>query len=826
MAGISPKAGFKGLVTATGEVAADPGALRVADNVTLRKQGALSCRPTFAVPAGQTSIQPTARAAFPYRGGLVYIGTGAAFYNNAHANLTYNGSAGTQMRGDVVSVKEARGNLYVPTRQGVFKLTSATSTPLFPAGQAANEAIVVSAFMFAEAQPPALLAVNQQVAYRLVVVRTDPNGVVTRSRPTGAVVVQSTPSATGSPGLSIYMRALAAGQAASRTIEIYRSRIFPTTAAIDDEMQLVHTANATGSNALNISGWTDRLPDAQRGVTLYTSPSRGGMEAANDRPPGCAVVERYRGALFFGNIAGPQRIVFSYKFSTTLGSSAAGVGERRNRTCNATAGSLTITNISDMTGLQVGMIAWGQNGPMGPIASIAGSSVTIAGPGVSPALSTVTGQNVTFYDGLQIGTDWALLGGKGGTYATTSAAIGNSNLPIGTSYSAYEITPPAPGYDATVVIEQFARGGAAFELKASHGDEMSPAIALVSASTGTASSVDEAPNGLAWSEPDEPEHVPPRNFARVGDREKAILGLVALRDSLLIIKEDGLFRLSGTSTSNYRIDTIDTTALCVCPGSIKRLANDCYFLSNLGLVRVDDQSVTLVSRPIQNEVAAIVSAIRAAAKTTGLYQMPGLTGIVAAADDANAEYWLLLGTSSPSFGGHALVYNAHADGWTTYTFAGVTPTALATDGEGQPNVLAGNALLTPSTTLGAIVARVQPHAWADPAVFGRFLSHFVAGFSQLTGTTSVQVTYTSSESMIAGTSITEALEAPVSAGLVQLPAGSLLRHPIPRAMARAYLLFAELTMSVNNGSFVLELMGTESRENAPNHRPTHASGAS
>jgi hypothetical protein len=44
-------------------------------------------------------------------------------------------------------------------------------------------------------------------------------------------------------------------------------------------------------------------------------------------------------------------------------------------------------------------------------------------------------------------------------------------------------------------------------------------------------------------------------------------------------------------------------------------------------------------------------------------------------------------------------------------------------------------------------------------------------------------------------------------------------------VTRAFLLFVELLIEVTDGSFTFELLGVESRQNVPNHRPTHASGA-
>lgn len=834
--GIDAKAGFSGLVTAVGEMSAQPGALRIADNVTLRKEGALVLRAFFA----STGLPRAYRAAFPYKGTLYYIAASNALYGSgAQIGYSYNTSSFTSVtlyppavRDDIQAAKEARGNLYLASSAGAFKLLNAA--PLLLPGARPTEATIAFSSTTVTGVNDLLLA-NQQVAYRSVMVRTDANGVVTRSRPSGAYLV-ATAGTGGSPTVGIYPVWRSTADFSEQKIELYRTRVFPTSAAVDDEMQLVATF-VLGSMvvtpvllSLNPIQYVDKVPDPSRTTTLYTSSSRGGIENANDRPPGSACIERFRGSLFFGNTVGPQRIVFSYTGGGSVTGSATGIGLRTATGTNA-AGATTITSVSSTTGVRVGQIVVTQTSGGGGgltsqarlVTAIAGSTVTVS----TPLANAQTAQPVSFYDAITIDAHTFQLGHGGGgasSYVTTSGAISNSGQDV---WTGYEVTPPVAGYTTTMVIEAVNRGGPAVQVKSSRGDEMSPAIVLSSAvGTGTLTTNDVLPHGLAWSEPDEPEHVPPKNFARVGDAGKAILALVATKDRLLIFKEDGLFMLTGDTAKNFAIYPLDTTALCILPGSVKRLQNTVYALTNLGLIAVDDSgSVQVVSRPVQNELAPIVTLIRQNQKASGLYNMPGLVGVTGTSDDANGEYWLMLGTTTPSFGGQMLVYNAFRQGFTTYSFGSPSPVAVAQDGEGQPLVLTATSQLTPSTGLGAITARVQPHAFSDPALVGKLWTHLVAGFSKLTGTTSVTARFSSGESMLDGASIDEVIPLPADAGLVQLPLGSLIKHPMPRAQARAFVTFVELVIAVASGTFTLELMGAEARDNIPNKLPSHGTGA-
>lgn len=834
--GLDAKTDFIGLVTATGEVSAHRGALRVADNVTLRKEGALTLRPYFTT----TTLSRQYRAAYPYKGSLYYIGASNAVYSPAQALLYRSGSliSPAAVRDDIQSAKEARGNLYFASVEGVYKVTSTSDGVLVRAGIAPGAAYISALSVSSPGTGTDLLAAGQTVGYRVVMVMTDPNGVVTRSRPSGMAVVVST--GVQSPYVAVNAQTNSA-PAVSRQVELYRTRIFPSTAQLDDELQLVKTwdiSTTTSFSALFI----DQVPDARRGVTLYTSPSRGGTENANDRPPGCACLERYRGSLFFGNTVSPQRVVLSYTPTTAnLVGTSAGIGVRQT-TGTTTVGSASITGVANTTGLQVGMrILAATSSWMGQITAISGTTVTSS----ATATGAQTGGNVWFFDSVVIDGVAVALG------IGANAGIAGVGMPVATSGALqdtsaadttviYEITPAAAGYGQTIVIERLARGGTPMQIRATHGNEMSPAVPLASQSaTSLASTNDVLPNGLAWSEPDEPEHAPPKNFARVGDTGKAILALVATRDRLLIWKEDGLFMLTGDTAKNFGIYPLDTTALCVLPGSVRRLKNTVYGLTNLGLVTIDENgSVTVISRPIQTEVGPIVTAIRQAQKTSGLYLMPGVVGVSATSDDANNEYWLALGTTTPSFRpstdtAHVLVYNAFRDGFTTFAFgSGSNPGALAQDGEGQPFALLATQMLTLATSVGVVAMDVivTPHAFSDPALLGKVWNHVVLGFSTLTGTTgNFQCRFRSSETMVDGGYVAEFLELTRDgSNVVRTPNGTLIRHPLPRAAARAAFMTIELVMSIagvsGGGAMTLEFIGLECRENISNKRPSHGTG--
>jgi hypothetical protein len=808
--GLQAKAGFVGIVTATGEAAASQGALRAADNVTLRRAGALTSRDYWA------STNTPSRQ---YRD-VVYFGTGFLYldvtttlnvYSSSNVLIQYNryvantvtASSPPLVRTDIAQAVEARSNLYLASSAGVMKMTSVSAPTIEPAGIVGTPGVVGEpAVNTSTSAGTPWLAVSSQVAYRFVARYDAPNGLILRSRPSGQVLAVNASGGTANVYLQLTTGAIRTYVTA---IEVYRTRTFPVGVTPDDEMQLVGVVpiNGTGGGSFG-----DGVPDVLRTTTLYTSPSRGGIENANDRPPGCACLERFRGAVFFGNTLSPHRAIVSFKYADKTGV-ATGLGVR-TATGNVASGSSAITTVSNVTGLVAGMLVTGNGMPTtGPtyITSVVGSTVNLT----AVATGTFGATALRFYDTLLAdgSTRIPLIANSG-----TASQLGYAALNL---FVAYEISPPQPGYQATLVVERRYPSDGVFTLAPGTN------AADTNLGTGITSTQDALPHGLSWSAPDEPEHVPPKNFARVGDQGRAILGLRATRDALFIFKEDGIFRLSGVDGS-YRIDPFDPSAFCILPSSIRRMRNAIYFLSSYGIVEIANDALRAVSQPIENELARIINAIRASQLSTGLYAVPGFAGNAATVDEANGEYWLALGSTTQSYGGQLLVFNNARSGFTTYSFSVLTPPgALAQNKQGQPVYLTANGHFEPTTVPNATTVRVMAHGFTDPALLGKLWTHVVLGVSALTGTSVLLARFSGSEPTSTGT-IAEELQAPLTTGTIELPGGSLLRHPVPGAFRRAWALRVEFSFLIDAGAVVIELIGAESRENIPNKTPTHATG--
>jgi hypothetical protein len=124
---------------------------------------------------------------------------------------------------------------------------------------------------------------------------------------------------------------------------------------------------------------------------------------------------------------------------------------------------------------------------------------------------------------------------------------------------------------------------------------------------GTAvSSNDNFINGLMWGKNQQPEHVPTAHIEFIGSKNYPIRRIIALRDSLFILKTDGVFRLTGSGGS-WSVDPLDTSTRIIAPDSAAVINNQIFCLSDQGIVAISDIGVQVMSRPIEDKILTLVA---------------------------------------------------------------------------------------------------------------------------------------------------------------------------------------------------------------------------
>lgn len=196
-----------------------------------------------------------------------------------------------------------------------------------------------------------------------------------------------------------------------------------------------------------------------------------------------------------------------------------------------------------------------------------------------------------------------------------------------------------------ILLEERSIGGTAFAITASVATYWSPAGIPSSGSTETSTN-DNFKNGLAWSKPKQPEHVSLVSYEQVGSEDDEILRIVPLKDALIIFKQDGIFRLTGSYPS-FDIELLDSSAKLIGAETPSILNNEIYCLTDLGICRVSD-SVEIISLKINQEIIQNISTNATLIASIGFGQ----------GYETEKKYYLFLPSSSgdtyPTF---AYVYN-------------------------------------------------------------------------------------------------------------------------------------------------------------------------
>lgn len=120
------------------------------------------------------------------------------------------------------------------------------------------------------------------------------------------------------------------------------------------------------------------------------------------------------------------------------------------------------------------------------------------------------------------------------------------------------------------------------------------------------SSNDDEPNGVYISKIGEPEAVPVINKLFVGSKNAAIKRIVALRNAVIVLKEDGIYKITGDNPLNFSVTLLDNTVSVIASDSVASLNNQIYFLGTEGVCAATDSAVSVLSRRIENRIETIV----------------------------------------------------------------------------------------------------------------------------------------------------------------------------------------------------------------------------
>lgn len=583
-----------GLVTQYNPLTVGKGALSRADDVVITRENIIEPRRGRGLYFSLSSVPSRTLV---YDDVLIAQYGNKIAYDNSGAAADYSGTysppSGVRMNG-----VEAQKNFYFTTDQGIQVLQNQTGTAARLAGvpRALDPSYTLTG-------SSGFLANNYQCAYRVMIERTDLNDNVLRGYPSQRLWVVNAAGASRNTSLTIYLNTdINVGD----YLNFYRTTQVSGTSSDDsgDEMGLIYQHEVTSSNiSAGYVTITDNVVDDLRGETLYTSPSQEGIAQANDRPPLAKDIALYRDQfMIFSNLETKQRL-----FTTLVGTTGLAVNDQIT-----IAGTTYTFKASE---------------------NAAAGEVKISSTGVAAVDIDVTARSLVSVIN---------------RYATNT-----------TVYAFYLSGPEdLPGQ---IMIEERVIGGAAFQAQAQAAgaeDMFFPPLPIQPATSDkTTSSNAELPNFLAISKPGELEAVPIASRYPVGPRNKAILRIAPLQSSLIIIKEEGVYRLSGNSASNFEITPVDLTVSCKAPNSVVVLQNQVFMLSNQGVVAISENGVEVVSRDIEPNIKKLLTITTLDSKTA------------AAAYESERFYLLSVPTISSDTGpNQTYVLNVFTKTWTRWRF--------------------------------------------------------------------------------------------------------------------------------------------------------------
>jgi hypothetical protein len=659
----------RGLVTQENPLHTQPGALTRADNVVVNRNDIFENRRGYATYMS-LSNEPTQILAYRDRI-IVHNGTALTYDSDgagtpANYSGSYTAPTGRKMRGE-----KAKANLYVTTNAGVKVAQDITGTALRSAGvptsldpqsafnhvttgnthsntavdsiasanpivvgmtiagsgipggttvtavngttitisAAATTTVTTNSLTFAFAS--GFLANTKGTAYRSVIKQTDLNGNIMQGAPSPRLFVSN---GTGTDS-NVVITQIIPSEITTSTASQYVLQFYRTTSttagasdAAGDEMALVYqqTLAAADVTAGSIV-FSDITADSLRGAALYTNATQEGFSQANNRPPQCKDVALYRNNyMFYANTSTRMRLNF------------------------------TIVGTSNLY----------NGGSYGRTVIIAGTTYTSAA-----AENTATGAFKAFSTGVAA-TDID-------NTARSLVKVINRYATNTTVYAYY-----LSGYTdlpGQILIEERSIGGAAYSITvgtaASANDFFPKPPTSIPSSGDSLSSNEVRTNRIYYSKTQQPEGVPLTNFLDIGPSNTEILRCIALRDSLMLIKQEGIYRLTGETPQSFSVVPLDLTVFCKAPDSAAALNNRIHMVSNQGVVAVGDTGVQVLSRVIEPDIIPLVGQTNLSTTTYGV------------AYESDHEYRLsTLDTGNPSTPTQIFVYNYFANAWTRWTF--------------------------------------------------------------------------------------------------------------------------------------------------------------
>lgn len=387
-----------------------------------------------------------------------------------------------------------------------------------------------------------------------------------------------------------------------------------------DEMGLVYESNPTASE---IQAGTitieDQTPDDFRGADLYTNPRQEGILQANEQPPFAKDIAIYKNIAFYANTKSRHKkelsllgvdglsgtsiyignVEYTFAGSENIATGQVQVFSSGTPAQNVDDTARSLVRVINRYSTNTSVYAYYISGPddiPGRILLeardisedkffIMSSSPTIGAdnfsPSIAPQNNPITANTLANPTVVTTTTAHSLNTGDQVYIVESNSTPSINGLHTVTRLSATTFSIPV---NVTVA------GTAGYFKKASQA---------------VFSDNESIKNRVYYSKQDQYEAVPILNFFNAGSGDKNILRVVPLRDSLFILKEDGVYRITGETPSTLVLDLFDASIELRGADTVAIGNNQIYCFSNQGVSVISDTGGQIISRPVEDQLLKI-----------------------------------------------------------------------------------------------------------------------------------------------------------------------------------------------------------------------------
>lgn len=412
--------------------------------------------------------------------------------------------------------------------------------------------------------------------------------------------------------------------------QLYRtSRSVDANTTPDQNFKLVQEIALTSTDiSIGMVFFNDDVDDLALGSELYTNPnSREGELQSNERPPKSTDIALFKNSMLYSNcttrpflefqlisdsLSSSNKIYVQCGTIRTYEADDANAGNKTMRCSGTGTGTITITcpiTHGLSTGAQVVIKVLSGTATSGyyTVTVLTTTTFTVSSLGNTItkadifAITQTSGGNNIFFSNASSGGTVAQ-----GLRITAQALIKAINSDVNSNvYATYASGLEDNPGKIRLTAKNFSNTQITLKVDTTTiGSYFSPALP-----TGfgpVASSSVSLPNYIYISKIGEPEAVPLVNFIAVGARNYEIQRIIALRDSCIVIKKDGIFRINGDSITSFSVSPLDSTIYCVAANSVSVINNQIIMLSNQGYCLITESSVQIISRKIENLIQPII----------------------------------------------------------------------------------------------------------------------------------------------------------------------------------------------------------------------------